>query len=180
MQRIFLIGYMGAGKTILGSPLAKELGMSFIDLDIFIEKRYHKTINELFHEYGEQEFRLIEQKTLKEVAEFEDIVISTGGGTPCHFDNMDVMNKAGTTIYLEVSTSVLFERLKLGRRKRPILKDKTDNELLSFIEESLSKRVNIYRKCHHQFLVDDLNSVESVTRTAKLIARTINERVKRS
>ena len=88
MQRIFLIGYMGVGKTTLGKALADRTGLSFIDLDLFIEGRYRKTIRQIFEAEGEEAFREIERKALHEVAEFEDIVLSTGGGTPCFFDNM--------------------------------------------------------------------------------------------
>ena len=95
MTRIFLIGYMGAGKTTLGKAFSRELGLTFIDLDWYIEERFHKTVQQLFSERGEQGFRELEQKMLHEVAEFEDVVISAGGGTPCFFDNMDYMNACG-------------------------------------------------------------------------------------
>ena len=103
MQRIFLIGYMGVGKTTLGKALADRTGLSFIDLDLFIEGRYRKTIRQIFEAEGEEAFREIERKALHEVAEFEDIILSTGGGTPCFFDNMTYMNSVGTTVYLKAS-----------------------------------------------------------------------------
>ena len=83
MTRIFLIGYMGAGKTTLGKAFAREMSLNFIDLDWFIEERFHKTVQQLFLERGEDGFRELERKMLHEVAEFEDVVVSTGGGTPC-------------------------------------------------------------------------------------------------
>ena len=92
MERIFLIGYMGAGKTTVGRKLAKELDLSFIDLDLYIEGRYHRSIRQLFTERGEEGFRDIERRLLHEVAAFEDVLVSTGGGTPCFFDNMAFMN----------------------------------------------------------------------------------------
>ena len=100
MRRIFLIGYMGAGKTTMGKELSKQSGLSFIDLDHFMEGRYRKTVRQLFEEKGEETFRQIEKKALHEVADFENVVISTGGGTPCFFDNMAYMNSIGTTVYL--------------------------------------------------------------------------------
>ena len=107
MQRIFLIGYMGVGKTTLGKALADRTGLSFIDLDLFIEGRYRKTIRQIFEAEGEEAFREIERKALHEVAEFEDIILSTGGGTPCFFDNMTYMNRVGTTVYLKASPEAL-------------------------------------------------------------------------
>ena len=92
MQRIIIIGYMGSGKTTVGRALAHNLGLSFYDLDWYIESRMHKTVKQLFDEKGEAGFRLIERNLLHELAEFENIVISCGGGTPCFFDNMAYLN----------------------------------------------------------------------------------------
>ena len=91
MKRIFLVGYMGAGKTTIGKVLSKMVGLTFIDLDYYIEGRFRKTVSQLFAERGEEGFRTIEHNLLHEVAEFEDVLISTGGGTPCFFDNMAFM-----------------------------------------------------------------------------------------
>ena len=91
MKRIFLIGYMGAGKTTVGKVLSQQLGLSFIDLDHYIEGRYHKTVGQLFAERGEEAFRDIERRMLREVAAFENVLVSTGGGAPCFFDNIEFM-----------------------------------------------------------------------------------------
>ena len=107
MKRIFLIGYMGAGKTTVGKALAKSMDLSFIDLDVYIENRFRKQISSIFAEKGEDGFRKIEQNMLHEVSDFEDCVISTGGGTPCFFDNMEYMKQHGTTVYLQVSVDEL-------------------------------------------------------------------------
>ena len=112
MVRIFLTGYMGAGKTTLGKAFARKLNIPFIDLDWYIEERFHKTVGELFTERGEAGFREIERNMLHEVAEFENVVISTGGGAPCFFDNMEFMNRTGKTVFLNVHPDVLFRRLK--------------------------------------------------------------------
>ena len=106
MRRIFLIGYMGAGKTTIGKVLAKELGMQFYDLDWYIEGRMHKTIPQIFAERGEEGFRQIEHNMLHEVAEFEDVIISCGGGTPCFFDNIDYLNQQGDVVYLKVELTL--------------------------------------------------------------------------
>lgn len=146
MKRIFLIGYMGAGKTTVGKELAKLTGLSFIDLDSHIEARYHRTVSRLFAEKGEDEFRLIEQRMLQEVSSFEDVIISTGGGAPCFFDNMAFMKKSGTTIYLKVTVDELVNRLESCKQTRPVLKGKTGEELKSFVSESLEKRNPFYNQ----------------------------------
>ena len=141
MIRIFLIGYMGAGKTTLGKAFAREMGLTFVDLDWYIEERFHKSIRQLFTERGEDGFRELEKRMLHEAAEFEDVVISTGGGTPCFLDNMEYMNTMGDTIFLDVDIKVLFRRLKVAKQQRPLLVQKTDEELMAFIAENLQKRL---------------------------------------
>jgi len=146
MQRIFLIGFMGAGKTSIGKELSAKMNCSFVDLDLFIERRYHKSIRQIFDEKGEDAFREIEQKALREVAEFEDVVISTGGGTPCFHQNMQFMNEQGTTVYLQVSNAELIRRIKLNKSARPLLKDFADDRLSRFVEESIAKRSSFYEQ----------------------------------
>ena len=148
MKRIFLIGYMGAGKTTVGRKLAKEMNLSFIDLDLYIEGRYHRSIRQLFAERGEEAFRDIEKRLLHEVAEFEDVLVSTGGGTPCFFDNMEFMNMAGTTIYLKVSGDELASRLESCKQTRPVLQNRSGEELRSFIKENLEARTAFYEKAN--------------------------------
>ncbi len=151
MTRVFLIGYMGAGKTTLGRAFAHAAGLSFIDLDWYIEERFHKTIGQLFAERGEQGFRELERRMLHEAAEFEDVIISVGGGTPCFFDNMDYMNTRGDTVFLEASPEVLFNRLKAGKQQRPLLAGKSDEELRAFICEALEKRRPFYAQAKFLF-----------------------------
>jgi len=146
MKRIFLIGYMGAGKTTVGIKLAQRMELSFVDLDLYIEGRYHKTIREIFVEKGEDGFREIEKNMLHEVAEFEDIIISTGGGAPCFFDNLEFMNQSGTTVYLKVSVNELAARLESGKQTRPVLQNHSGDKLVQFISENLEKREPFYSK----------------------------------
>ena len=108
MRRIILIGYMGSGKTTVGKALSKETGMMFYDLDWYIESRMHKTVSQIFAEKGEEGFRKIEHNMLHEVAEFEDVIISCGGGTPCFFDNMDYLNQQGDVVYLKATPETLY------------------------------------------------------------------------
>ena len=146
MVRIFLTGYMGAGKTTLGKAFARKLNVPFIDLDWYIEERFHKTVGELFTERGEAGFRELERNMLHEVAEFENVVISTGGGAPCFFDNMEFMNETGSTVYLKVSVEELAKRLEICKSTRPVLKGRSGDELVAFIAESLEKRTPHYMK----------------------------------
>lgn len=162
MTRIFLVGYMGAGKTTLGRALADILGLQFVDLDHYIEMRYHKTITQIFADNGESGFREIERRMLHEAGEFENVVISTGGGTPCFFDNMEYMNGQGTTVYLDVPVERLFIRLSIARHKRPLIREKNDEELRTFISEQLEKREEHYKKARHTFVADKLEDRQQI------------------
>ncbi len=156
MVRIFLTGYMGAGKTTLGKAFAHQMNIPFIDLDWYIEERFHKTVGELFAERGETGFRELERNVLHEVAEFENVVISTGGGAPCFFDNMEFMNRMGKTVFLNVHPDVLFRRLRVAKQQRPILQGKQDDELKAFIVQALEKRAPFYRQAQYVFNADEL------------------------
>lgn len=167
MTRIFLIGYMGAGKTTLGRALAKELNIQFIDLDSYIEERLCKTIPQIFADKGESGFRDIERRMLHEVGEFENVVISTGGGTPCFFDNVEYMNEQGATVFLDVPVERLFIRLRIARKKRPLIMEKNDDELRSFIIEQLDKRMPHYSKAKQRFVADQLEDVKQIESSVK-------------
>ena len=170
MKRIFLIGYMGAGKTTVGKMLSKQLGLSFIDLDHYIEGRYHKTVGQLFAERGEEAFRDVERRMLREVAMFEDILVSTGGGAPCLFDNMEFMNGAGQTVYLKVSVGELAKRLELCKTTRPVLKGRSGDELKTFIAESLEKREPFYSKASIIFNAEEMMTDQDVQNISKTLA----------
>ncbi|MDD2996531.1 MAG: shikimate kinase [Paludibacter sp.] len=147
MKRIFLIGYMGSGKTSMGIKLAENLGLTFVDMDHHIEEKYHKTVSQIFAESGQDAFRKLEQNCLHEVAEFENCVIATGGGAPCFFDNMEFMNTHGLTVYLNLSAEQLATRLEMSRAgKRPLIANKQGNELRQFIAEGLSAREAFYKQ----------------------------------
>lgn len=162
MTRILIIGYMGAGKTTLGKVLAESLGLPFYDLDWYIESRMMKTVPQLFAERGEDGFRKVEHNMLHEVAEFEDVVISCGGGTPCFYDNMEYMNAQGDTVYLKASPEVLYAHLQMGKVERPLLKNKTREEMQAFIQEQLAEREKYYTKARHIFNVDLLDNYEKI------------------
>jgi shikimate kinase len=149
---------MGAGKTTLGKALAKQMNLSFIDLDSFIEGRYHQTIRRIFEEKGEDSFREIERDLLREVGEFEDVVISTGGGTPCFYGNMAFMNATGTTVYLKLSVDELVKRAETGKDTRPVLKNRSGEELKRFIVTSLSERSRYYEQASLVLPADTMNT----------------------
>ncbi len=174
MIRIILIGYMGAGKTTVGKLLAQSLGLPFYDLDWYIEERYHHTIPQLFEEHGESGFREIERNVLHEVAEFENIVLSSGGGTPCFFDNMDYMNRQARTVYLKASPDVLFKHLRMGKVERPLLKDKTDEEMKQYIRDSLAVREPFYNKARYVLDVDLLENYEKIKDSVRLLRELLN------
>ncbi|MEE4287608.1 MAG: shikimate kinase [Mariniphaga sp.] len=149
-MRIYLIGYMGCGKSTLGRRLAKHAGLQFIDMDHYIEERNCKTVPQIFAEEGEAEFRKKERKALEELSAFSDVVIATGGGAPCFFDNVDVMNRTGKTIYLNIDPKILADRLLKSKTERPLIKGKSKDELVTFIDETLKKRNAFYTQAHYQ------------------------------
>lgn len=171
MIRIILIGYMGAGKTTVGKELAKCLGVPFYDLDWYIETRMRKKVKEIFDERGEEGFRKIEHNMLHEVAEFEDVVISCGGGTPCFFDNMEYLNKQGDVVYLRGTPDVLFRHLKMGKGVRPLLLGKSDEELTAYIQEQLAIREKFYMQAKHIIDIPCMENEDKVTETISLVKR---------
>lgn len=162
MNRIFIIGYMGAGKTTVGKALAKELNIEFYDLDWYIEARMRKTVKQIFDEQGEEGFRRIENNMLHEVGEFENVIVSCGGGTPCFFDNMDFMNRQGETVYLKATPEVLYGHLKMGKTVRPLLLNKTPEEVQVFIKEQLLKREAFYTKAKHTLDVNLMDNYDKI------------------
>jgi len=164
-MRIYLIGYMGSGKSTVGKGLAKAFGLQFIDLDTYIEKRNFKTIPELFATVGEEGFRKAEQKALHEVSEFENVVIATGGGAPCFFDNMEVIKRTGKSVYLRGTPHILAERLLNSKTERPLIKGKSEEELITFIHETLAKREKWYLQADIILDFDCNLTIEEVVET---------------
>lgn len=169
MKRIVLIGFMGAGKTTIGRQLAMALGLFFYDLDWYIEMRYHRTVSQIFAERGEDGFRELERNMLHEVAEFENIVLSCGGGTPCHFDNMDYLNAQAETVYLKAETPVLAAHLLMGKVERPLIKGKSKEELIRYIDETMKVREPYYLKAKHVLDVSLMDNYEKVKTSVNLL-----------
>lgn len=144
MWNIYLVGYMGSGKSSLGRQLAIEMHVPCIDLDHKIEQVQGQLISTIFEEHGETYFRNLEHQTLMQTFNLDRTIISTGGGTPTYKDNMEQMNKAGITIYLKADLLTLFNRLKKRKEHRPIIADLTDEALMEFIEHHLSPRKAFY------------------------------------
>lgn len=162
MKSIILIGYMCAGKTTVGKALAKQLGCYFYDLDWYIEERYHAKVPQIFATHGEEKFRDMERRMLHEVAEFENVVVSCGGGTPCYFDNIDYMNSVGETFYLKASPETILSHLSMSRGDRPLLKNKTPGELDTFVRQQLASREPFYDKARHHIDVNVLDSFDKI------------------
>jgi shikimate kinase len=174
MRRIILIGYMGSGKTTVGKALSKETGMMFYDLDWYIESRMHKTVAQIFAERGEEGFRKIEYNMLHEVAEFEDVIISCGGGTPCFFDNIDYLNGQGDVCYLKATPEVLYKHLLMGKVERPLIKGKSPEELIKFITEQVGKREEFYTKARYTLDVSLMDSFEKIQLSVDALRELLN------
>lgn len=172
--RILLIGYMGAGKTTIGKALSDEMNIPFYDLDWYIEARMHRNIKQLFEERGEEGFRKIEQAMLHEVAENENVIIACGGGTPCFFDNMDYMNRQGTTVYLKAIPEVLYAHLKMGKTIRPLLLGKTEEEIGQLIVRQVAERESYYLKAKYVLNINLLSSAEKIKEAVYSLRELLN------
>ena len=169
MERVYLIGYMGCGKTTIGKRLAKSLGWDVIDMDSRIESRYRKTIPDIFASEGEESFRKKERFILEDLSALENVVVSTGGGAPCFFDNIDVMNSSGLCVYIRMTPEALAARLKNAKANRPLLKDKTEAELANFIKEQLEKRRAFYEQARYVIDNDHGTPEEAAAKIAELL-----------
>lgn len=145
-MNVFLIGFMGSGKSFIGKQLATFLSMNYCDLDVSIEEKAGMSISQIFDQKGEAHFRQVEQEALHDTANLSKTIISTGGGAPCFFDNMKWMNQSGLTVYLETSATLLAQRLQNEMEHRPLLAHLSRAELIRFIEEKIAQRRFYYRQ----------------------------------
>lgn len=157
-MKIFLIGFMGCGKTTMGRKLASYLEYDFIDLDKLIESKTGMSIPEYFALYGEEGFRTFERNTLQKEPFAEKTIISTGGGAPSSFDNMDWMNANGITVYMSLSPQVLAHRLENAKTERPLIKGLKGEDLINFVTLKLSERDKDYGKAQHIISAADLTA----------------------
>lgn len=172
---IFLIGFMAAGKTSLGRFAAKRMGYEFIDLDRYIEARFRKSISEIFAEMGEEAFRIIERNMLHEVADFEGVLVATGGGTPCFFDNIKYMNERGVTIFLSCSVDVICHRLQVAKIKRPLVEGCTPEELQQRVTRMLQERLPYYTPAQHTFPADEYDKATALALATEQLQEIIKE-----
>ncbi len=168
-MKIFIIGYMGSGKSKTADALSKLLKLSLIETDQEVEKLEGKTISEIFNSAGQDYFRELEKQILRATEKVDAAIISTGGGLPCYNDNMEWMNKHGITIYLEANPGLLFHRLSSSKSGRPLIENLNDVELMEQISGHLAIRSSIYKKAHI--------SVNAASLNVKLLAEKIQAKL---
>ena len=156
-MRIYLTGFMGAGKTFLGKLWAEDNSLSFFDLDLLIEDEERMSVEKIFSTYGEDYFREKEAAVLRNTDRFDDCIIACGGGTPCFFDNMQWMNKTGVTVFLNESPENIFHHIINEKKMRPLLKSQTAESLPVFIEEKLNERIPFYSQSKISLPTEHLN-----------------------
>jgi shikimate kinase len=156
---------MGSGKTHWGKILSRQTGLPYFDLDEVIVAAEKKSIQQLFHDNGEEYFRIKEQEVLEALSEDHDnIIISTGGGTPCFFNNIDFMKQQGKVVWLNTSVDILLERLLRQKHSRPLIKNISDGELKSFIVKKLQDRKMYYEQAH-VMLHEETITIESLLKS---------------
>jgi shikimate kinase len=147
-MKYYLVGYMYSGKSTFGRRLAAERGMEFLDLDRAFEARYHYTVPRFFAQFGEEAFRKLESKMLRDTATMDNVVIATGGGTPCYNDNMDFILANGTAVYLQMRVDDLVQRALHSRNPRPLMHGLTCDDLRVKIEAQIKEREGFYQRAH--------------------------------
>ena len=173
-MKLFLVGYMGCGKSTTGRRAARRLGVAYADTDTMVEQREGASVNDIFHYEGESYFRRVEREVLDElIARDEDMIISTGGGLPTCGDNMEQMNRAGVTVWIDRSAAQTAKRLSpYGRQKRPKLRGLSDEELVEFMQRNMEERRAFYSQAHHHIEVDALSDYELSDRVGEIFRAT--------
>jgi len=148
-KNIFLIGFMGCGKTTMAKKMASRIGYHCVDMDVAFTKKSGISVADFIIAQGEEEFRIQEREILKAIVTQKYQVVATGGGTPCFFDNISLMNNFGTSVYLKMTTAALASRLAVSGVQRPLLNDVSGRDLEAYIDKMLSKREMFYMQAHH-------------------------------
>ena len=146
MDRIYIVGYMGAGKTTSARRLAHRLGWEVADTDALFEEKYKISVNDFFNKYDEPLYRKLESEVLKATESLDHVVVSTGGGTACYFDNMEWMNQHGLTVFLRISPQAAVDRVIHSRHKRPLVEGKCEEELTEFVNQHYASRMVFYEQ----------------------------------
>ncbi|MBR5983754.1 MAG: AAA family ATPase [Bacteroidales bacterium] len=170
-MRIFLVGFMGAGKSVIGRLLSKSLDISFYDLDSEIETKYRTSVSSIFAKYDEACFRKLETNVLQSFADNDDFVMSCGGGTPCFNGNMELINSLGITVYLKLPPDVLATRIYNSVKTRPLTAEKSQEELAEYVEKTLCNRESFYSMAKITIDCTNVDKDEIVRRIASAIAR---------
>ena len=157
MNRIYLVGYMGAGKSTTSRRLAQRLGWEAVDTDDLFEAKYKISVCDFFQKYDEPLYRKLESEVLKETAALENVVVATGGGTACYFDNMEWMNAHGLTVFLRISEQAVVNRLAHAKRKRPLAVGKSEEELAEFVKNHYTERMPFYEQARITVKAEDLD-----------------------
>ncbi len=166
-MRLFFIGMPGSGKSTVAKEFALSIDSDFIDIDEYIESKHKQKISEIFELYGETKFREFENLALKEIINKDNIVIATGGGLPCFYNNMQIMKEAGKTIYLKVTYDTLFNRIKSDNNIRPLIKNKLDKEVKSYLNSTLIEREKFYNQAN--CIIDADNDIPEILKQIILI-----------
>ena len=154
-MRIYLVGYMGAGKTTAAKRLANRLGLECYDTDHLFEEKYRISVDDFFKKYDEPLYRKLESQILKSTESLDNAVIATGGGTACFYDNIDWMNEHGLTIFLKISPKTVVDRVSHSKTKRPLARDKSIEELTEFVQHNYTERMPFYEKAKLVFKGED-------------------------
>ena len=157
MGRIYIVGYMGAGKTTAARRLAQRLGWEVADTDALFEEKYKISVNDFFNKYDEPLYRKLESEVLKSTESLENVVVSTGGGTACYFDNMEWMNQHGLTVFMRISPQAAVDRVIHSRHKRPLVEGKTEEELTAFVSGHYASRMPFYEQARITVKSEDLD-----------------------
>ena len=166
LNRIYIVGYMGAGKTTAARRLAQRLGWEVADTDALFEEKYKISVNDFFNKYDEPLYRKLESEVLKSTESLENVVISTGGGTACYFDNMEWMNQHGLTVFMRISPQAAVDRVIHSRHKRPLVEGKSEAELTEFVNKHYASRLPFYEQAKITVKSEDLD-VEGMMNTIK-------------
>lgn len=166
MDRIYIVGYMGAGKTTAARRLAQRMGWEVVDTDALFEEKYKISVNDFFNKYDEPLYRKLESEVLKATESLDHVVVSTGGGTACFFDNMDWMNQHGLTIFLRISPQAAVDRVIHSRHKRPLVEGKSEEELTEFVNQHYASRLPFYEQARITAKSEDFD-IESLMEAIK-------------